>query len=275
MTVTFHEFLVVMGLTTLAGLATGIGGLIAFFGNPQHDRGNFLSLSLGFSGGVMVFISLAELLPQARHSLNEVFGHPRGGLYALLALAGGMALTALIDRLVPEVENPHHVRSEKEYVHAGVANSEERRRLGRSGVLFALAIGIHNFPEGLATFAGGLSGMEVAVPLTVAIALHNIPEGVAVSVPILYATGSRKKAFWYSLLSGLAEPVGALVGFLLLLPFLSAQLLAVLFALVAGVMLYITFDELLPLAETYGKHHLVLAGLLIGMFAMGMGLEFL
>ena len=262
-----------LGLTTFAGLATGIGGLLAFFSKPGQENGKFLSATLGFSGGVMVFISLAELLPEARVALIDSFGAPCGGLYAIFALGCGMAVTALIDKLVPEVENPHHVRRESEFNHAGHASAEERRRFGRSGLLFALAIGIHNFPEGLATFAGGLSGMSVALPLAVAVALHNIPEGIAVAVPIFYATGNRKKAFLYSFLSGMAEPVGALIGLALLMPFLTPALLGVLFALVAGVMIYITFDEMLPMAETYGEHHIVLAGVLIGMLFMGAGLE--
>ena len=193
----------------------------------------------------------------------------------MLALAAGMVITAVIDKMIPEVENPHHVRSEEEFNHAGDGSEDERRKLGRSGLMFALAIGIHNFPEGLATFAGGLSGMDVALPLTCAIALHNIPEGIAIAVPIFYATGNRKKAFMYSLFSGLAEPVGALIGFLILMPFLSATLLAILFAIVAGIMIYITFDELLPMAETYGQHHIVLAGLLLGMLGMGAVMEFM
>lgn len=275
MSVTLHQFWIVMGLTTIAGLATGIGGLLAFFSRPGKDNGRFLSASLGFSGGVMVFISLAELMPEARHALVGEYGSPHGGLLAILALAAGMVITAVIDKMIPEVENPHHVRSEEEFNHAGDASDDERRKLGRSGLMFALAIGIHNFPEGLATFAGGLSGMDVALPLTCAIALHNIPEGIAIAVPIFYATGSRKKAFLYSLFSGLAEPVGALIGFLILMPFLSATLLAVLFAIVAGIMIYITFDELLPMAETYGQHHIVLAGLLLGMLGMGAVMEFM
>ncbi len=275
MTVSLHQFWIVMGLTTIAGLATGIGGLLAFFSRPGKDNGRFLSASLGFSGGVMVFISLAELMPEARHALVGEYGSPHGGLLAMLALAAGMVITAVIDKMIPEVENPHHVRSEEEFNHAGDASEDERRKLGRSGLMFALAIGIHNFPEGLATFAGGLSGMDVALPLTCAIALHNIPEGIAIAVPIFYATGNRKKAFMYSLFSGLAEPVGALIGFLILMPFLSATLLAILFAIVAGIMIYITFDELLPMAETYGQHHIVLAGLLLGMFGMGAVMEFM
>lgn len=275
MTVSLHQFWVVMGLTAIAGLATGIGGLLAFFSRPGKDNGRFLSASLGFSGGVMVFISLAELMPEARHALVGEYGSPHGGLLAMLALAAGMVITAVIDKMIPEVENPHNVRSKEEFNHAGDASEDERRKLGRSGLMFALAIGIHNFPEGLATFAGGLSGMDVALPLTCAIALHNIPEGIAIAVPIFYATGSRKKAFMYSLFSGLAEPVGALIGFLILMPFLSATLLAILFAIVAGIMIYITFDELLPMAETYGQHHIVLAGLLLGMLGMGAVMEFM
>lgn len=275
MTVSLHQFWIVMGLTTIAGLATGIGGLLAFFSRPGKDNGRFLSASLGFSGGVMVFISLAELMPEARHALVGEYGSPHGGLLAMLALAAGMVITAVIDKMIPEVENPHHVRSEEEFNHAGDASEDERRKLGRSGLMFALAIGIHNFPEGLATFAGGLSGMDVALPLTCAIALHNIPEGIAIAVPIFYATGNRKKAFMYSLFSGLAEPVGALIGFLILMPFLSATLLAILFAIVAGIMIYITFDELLPMAETYGQRHIVLAGLLLGMLGMGAVMEFM
>ncbi|MGN0848241.1 MAG: zinc transporter ZupT [Victivallaceae bacterium] len=275
MSVSLHQFWIVMGLTTIAGLATGIGGLLAFFSRPGKDNGRFLSASLGFSGGVMVFISLAELMPEARHALVGEYGSPHGGLLAMLALAAGMVITAVIDKMIPEVENPHHVRSEEEFNHAGDASEDERRKLGRSGLMFALAIGIHNFPEGLATFAGGLSGMDVALPLTCAIALHNIPEGIAIAVPIFYATGNRKKAFMYSLFSGLAEPVGALIGFLILMPFLSATLLAILFAIVAGIMIYITFDELLPMAETYGQHHIVLAGLLLGMLGMGAVMEFM
>ena len=274
MEVSFQQFLTVLGLTAIAGLATGVGGLFAFFSRPgARSEGPFLSAALGLSGGVMVFISLAELFPEAKRMLTGEHGVAHGGTVAILVLAAGMLVTALIDRLVPEVENPHHVRSEDEFNRAGTADAEERRRLGRSGLLFALAIGIHNFPEGMATFAGGLSGPEVAWPLTFAIALHNIPEGIAVAVPIFYATNSRRKALAVSLLSGLAEPAGALIGFLILLPFLTPAVLALMFALVAGVLIYITFEELLPMAETYGKHHIVLAGLLGGMILMGLGME--
>lgn len=275
MEVTLGQFFFVFALTLFAGLSTGLGGILAFFAKKEEESGVFLSASLGFSAGVMVYISLVELMSQARTGLAAGYGSLAGGLFAVGAFAFGIFATFLIDRLIPEVENPHHVRSGSEVCHAEHAQENERAKFGRAGILFALAIGIHNFPEGLATFAAGLSGTELGIPIAIAIALHNIPEGIAVAVPILYATGSRKKALLYSLLSGLAEPAGALIGFLFLLPLLTPTLLSVLFAIVAGVMIYISFDELLPMAETYGKHHIALAGVLGGMLFIGAGLEFL
>lgn len=275
MEITWKIFAVTMGISLFAGLATGAGGIVVFFTNKEKQSGRFLSASLGFSAGVMIYISLVEMLLHAKEGLAERFGDVSGGLLALLVFAGGIGMAFIIDRLVPEVENPHHVRSGSEMAHAEHASEEERKRLGRAGMMFALVIAIHNFPEGLATLAGGLAGSKVGFSIAIAIALHNIPEGMAVAVPILYATGSRKKAFLYATLSGLAEPAGALLGLLILGPFLSAPVLASLFALVAGIMIYISFDELLPMAETYGEHHLALAGLLAGMLFIGAGLEFL
>lgn len=270
---TFTQFLYVFGLTLFAGLSTAVGGAIAFFHKRENDSGKFLSASLGFSAGVMIYISLVELMAQASGGLRKECGDFQGGVYAVLAFLAGLLITLVIDKMVPEVENPHHVRKQAEVEEAAHATSEERAKLGRAGLVFALVIGIHNFPEGLATFAGGLSGMRVGIPIAIAIALHNIPEGVAIGVPILYATGSRKKAFWYSLLSGLAEPAGALIGFLILAPFVTPMLLAIIFAVISGIMVYISFDELLPMAETYGEHHIALAGVLSGMVFMGLGLE--
>ncbi|MDD3954213.1 MAG: zinc transporter ZupT, partial [Lentisphaeria bacterium] len=252
MEITWKIFAVTMGISLFAGLATGAGGIVVFFTNKEKQSGRFLSASLGFSAGVMIYISLVEMLLHAKEGLAERFGDVSGGLLALLVFAGGIGMAFIIDRLVPEVENPHHVRSGSEMAHAEHASEEERKRLGRAGMMFALVIAIHNFPEGLATLAGGLAGSKVGFSIAIAIALHNIPEGMAVAVPILYATGSRKKAFLYATLSGLAEPAGALLGLLILGPFLSAPVLASLFALVAGIMIYISFDELLPMAETYG-----------------------
>ena len=140
------------------------------------------------------------------------------------------------------------------------------------GLFTALAIGIHNFPEGLATFIAALNDTGLGIAIAVAIAIHNIPEGIAVSVPIYYATGSKKKAFWYSFSSGLAEPVGAMIGFLILMPFLSPLLFGMIFAGVAGIMVFISIDELLPAAQEFGEHHLSIYGLIAGMMVMAMSL---
>ncbi len=270
----FSQLPEVFALTLFAGLATAIGGAVAFFHRKEgRDSGRFLSASLGFSAGVMIYISLVELMAEASGGLRKACGDFQGGLFAMLAFLAGLLITLLIDKLVPEIENPHHVRKQAEVEEAVHATAEDRAKLGRAGILFAVLIGIHNFPEGIATFAGGLSGMRIGIPIAIAIALHNIPEGVAIGVPILYATGSRKKAFLYALLSGLAEPAGALIGFLILAPFLTPAVLAVVFALISGIMVYISFDELLPMAETYGEHHIALAGVLSGMVFMGIGLE--
>ncbi len=270
---TLSQFLGTFGLTLFAGLSTAVGGAIALFHRKEKDSGRFLSAALGFSAGVMIYISLVELMAEASGGLRKACGEFQGGFYAVLAFLAGLLITLVIDKMVPEVENPHHVRKQAEVEVAVHATSEERAKLGRAGVVFALVIGIHNFPEGLATFAGGLSGMQIGIPIAIAIALHNIPEGVAIGVPILYATGSRKKAFLYALLSGLAEPAGALIGFLILAPFLTPAILATVFAVISGIMVYISFDELLPMAETYGEHHIALAGVLSGMVFMGLGLE--
>ena len=179
-----------------------------------------------------------------------------------------MLLIAIIDKLIPAEENPHEVR----LVEGERETAPRPQKLMRMGVLTALAIAVHNFPEGLATFVSALQAPNVAIPIVAAIAIHNIPEGIAVSVPIYQATGSRRKAFCYSFLSGLAEPLGALVGYLLLLPLMSDAVFGVLFAAVAGIMVFISFDELLPAAREYGEHHLSIYGLISGMAVMAVSL---
>ena len=257
-------------LTALAGLSTGIGSAIAFL--ARHTNKKLLCLSLGFSAGVMIYVSMIELLGTARVSLITELGSATGGWVVLISFFGGMIVVAGIDRLVPSYENPHEVHMLEEM-------SDEARerdpRLLRMGVLSALAITLHNFPEGMATFAATLKDPALGVSIAVAIAIHNIPEGIAVSVPIFYATGNRKKAFSWSFLSGLAEPAGAVISYLILAPFLSETVFGVLFAAVAGIMVFISFDELLPAAEEYGEHHIALYGLLAGMAIMAVSLVIL
>lgn len=251
-------------LTLLAGLSTGIGSCIAFLAKKTNRK--FLSVSLGFSAGVMIYVSMIEIFSKAQVSLVGELGSRMGSWATVLSFFGGMALIAIIDKLLPSEKNPHEVKLVEE-------EGEQRpAKLLRMGAFTALAIAIHNFPEGLATFVSALQEPSIAIPIVVAIAIHNIPEGIAVSVPIYHATGSKRKAFRYSFLSGLAEPVGALVGWLILMPFLNDVVFGVIFAGVAGIMVFISFDELLPAAREYGEHHLSLYGLISGMAVMAVSL---
>jgi ZIP family zinc transporter len=254
------------GLTILAGLATGVGSALAFFAKRLDRR--FLAVSLGFSAGVMIYISLVEMFVQAKGHLVSAHGERAGSWLTALAFFAGFALIGLIDKLVPSFENPHELRE----VGDAPAGASGQKALLRMGLFSALAIAVHNLPEGLATFIGGLQDPKLGVSIAVAIAIHNIPEGIAVSVPIYYATGSRKKAFGLSFLSGLSEPVGALIGYFLLRAFVGETMFGIVFGLVAGIMVYISLDELLPAAERYGEHHLAIYGLSAGMAVMAVSL---
>lgn len=258
------QTLTAFGLTLLAGLSTGIGSLIAFFTKKTNKK--FLSISLGFSAGVMIYVSFVEILAEANSILSEAINVRTGNLLALVGFFGGMLIITIIDKLVPSYENPHEVKLiEDEY-------NKHDGKLMRMGVFTALAIAVHNFPEGLATFVSAMQDSGVAIPIVVAIAIHNIPEGIAVSVPIYQATGSKYKAFKYSFLSGLAEPLGALVGWFILAPIMNDIVFGMIFAAVAGIMVFISFDELLPAAREYGEHHLSIYGLIAGMALMAISL---
>ncbi|WP_027177569.1 zinc transporter ZupT [Maridesulfovibrio bastinii] len=266
-----HNLLFAFSLTLFAGLSTGIGSALAFFSSRTNTK--FLALALGFSAGVMLYVSFIEIFVKAREALIAAWGTTGGNWGATTAFFAGIAISAIIDKLVPDVENPHEVQLVEDMEDSqAIAEARKKNDLMRMGVFTALAIAIHNFPEGLATFTAAMSDPELAIPIAIAIAIHNIPEGIAVSVPVFYATGSRSKAFWLSLSSGLAEPIGAGIGFLLLMPFMSQAVFGVLFGIVAGIMVFISLDELLPAAETYGEHHLCIYGLVAGMFVMALSL---
>lgn len=260
--------LIAFGLTLFAGLSTGIGSAIAFFAKRTNTK--LLSVSLGFSAGVMIYVSFVELFAEANHSLVEELGESAGNWATAGAFFGGILLIAVVDKFVPSFENPHEIRKVEEMDDA--AQAAKFKKLYRMGMFTALAIAIHNFPEGLATFISALKDIKLGIPIAIAIAIHNIPEGIAVSVPIYYATGDKKKAFFHSFLSGLAEPVGALVGYFLLMPFMSDTVFGVLFAGVAGIMVFISLDELLPSAREFGEHHLSIYGLVAGMAVMAISL---
>ena len=253
-------------LTLIAGLSTGIGSCIAFFAKQTNRK--FLSISLGFSAGVMIYVSMIEIFVKAQDSLVSELGKIAGNWVTVGSFFGGMLVIAIIDKLIPSEENPHELKSVEDENKKPLKHS----KLMRMGVFTALAIAIHNFPEGLATFVSAMQEPSVAIPIVVAIASHNIPEGIAVSVPIYQATGSKMKAFLYSFLSGLAEPVGALIGWLILMPIMNDVVFGVIFAGVAGIMVFISFDELLPAAREYGEHHLSIYGLISGMVVMAISL---
>ena len=290
-----HDVLIAFGLTLFAGMATGIGSAIAF--TAQRTNYRFLSVATGFSAGVMLYVAFVEIFFKSVDALVKSYGEYWGHWVNAASFFGGMLLIGLIDNLVPESENPHETHSEREIrpLHdpeasfpdfspsASAAYTHEpgyhHHKLMRMGLMTALAISIHNFPEGMATFLAALDDPSLGVAIAVAIALHNIPEGISVSVPIFYATGNRKKAFFHSVMSGLAEPVGALVGYLGILFFFGGtdqavppQVMGVLFGGVAGIMVYISLDELLPTSRAYGKGHDSLFGLVAGMVVMACSL---
>lgn len=241
-------------LSTIAGLSTAVGSLIAMF--SRRDDTRFLSLSLGFSAGVMVTVSFAELMPEAQKYLCKGLG-PHGSITAILCLALGVAVAALIDFAIPD----------KQAVPAAGGGSAQAS-LMHMGIVTAVAITVHNFPEGIATFMAGYADIRIGLPVAFSIAMHNIPEGIAVSVPVYYGTGSRSKAFFTSALSGLSEPLGAVLAYLCLAPFMSGATLGGVFAIVAGIMIYIAFGELIPASERYSRPRAAVAGVISGSIVM-------
>ncbi len=267
--ITTNTLLIAFGLTLFAGLCTGIGGALAFF--TKHTNTRFLSVALGFSAGVMIYISFTEMFIEGKVLLMELYSPRMGMSFAVLAFFVGMLIAALIDRLIPHEENPHEIHHIEEM--ADKKEAKRQRKLLRLGVVAALAIALHNFPEGLATFVVALNDLKLGVAIAVAIAIHNIPEGIAISIPIYYATASKKKAFLYSFLAGLSEPVGAVLGYLVICRFFDPNLATgFLFPAVAGIMVFISLDQLLPAAREYGEHHLSIYGLVAGMAVMAVSL---
>ena len=281
MDLSIENILLAFLLALLAGASTCVGAVIAFFGKKDDTR--MLSLGLGFSAGVMVYIAFMELLPGSIKEFEKSFEH--GEFIALLVFFISMLCCVFIDKIVPSDVNPHEIKEQNEYEELKFCLISEREIhiqknhgkkavLRRTGIFTALAIGVHNFPEGFATFASSLESLQLGLVIAAAVAIHNIPEGVAVSLPIYHATGEKKKAFIYSLLSGLAEPVGALFGALLILPFFGTLSLAFSFAFVSAVMIFISFDELFPVAKNYAHGHECLYGLIFGMAIMAFSLKF-
>ncbi|EOH3436013.1 zinc transporter ZupT, partial [Campylobacter jejuni] len=286
---TFEQIFIAILLTLFAGFSTAIGSTIAFFSRKDDLR--VLSLGLGFSAGVMIYISFMEILPTALKDFKNHYDSHWAELLGLACFFGGILISLLIDKLIPEDVNPHEPKEDLSELkicplpqkgqnppkfHPGEKLHQiNTKALKRTGIFTALAIAIHNFPEGFATFISSLDNLTLGIAIAIAVAIHNIPEGLAVSLPIYHATGDKKKAFIYSALSGLAEPLGAFVGALILLPFIGDLTLAISFAVIAGIMVFISLDELLPAAKTYDKAHDSLYGLIAGMAIMALSLNLL
>lgn len=249
-------------LSLFAGLSTGIGGLVVFFFKKINEK--LFAFSLGLSAGVMILISFGEFIPNSHKVLTEEMGDKQGTMMLWLCFFIGIFLIGIIDRLIPSMENPHEIQP-IENINKPIKNG---KKLMRMGVFTALAITIHNFPEGIATLIAAIEKPSLGVAIAIAVAIHNIPEGISVAVPIYQATQSRKKAFITSLLSGLSEPVGAMIAYLILMPYITPILLGQIFAIIAGIMVFISLDELLPATHAYGEHHSSIYGLITGMVVM-------
>lgn len=259
-------------LTTLAGAATLLGGLFAL--HTKCIRRGVLSAALGFAAGAMLLVSFAEMLPASQDVLVSAYDSHAFGI-SLVAFFVGMAVIGLIDRLLPKSVNPSE-REGLENLPCDGLSAAETKRLLRSGLLVASAIALHNFPEGLVTFMGALQDPQLGTALAIAIAIHNIPEGIAVAAPIYAATKNRAKAFGYTAFSAVAEPLGAVAGYLVLGAILPDSLLGALFAAVAGMMVFICIDELLPAAKRYETHnHQAISGCIAGMAIMALSLVLL
>ncbi|OOB79977.1 MAG: zinc transporter ZupT [Epulopiscium sp. Nuni2H_MBin003] len=266
----FNEHvLLAFSLTLFAGLATGIGS--AFVLLTKNMSTKFLSVALGFSAGIMIYVSFVEIFFKAADSLTAHLGEVTGMWVTVISFFSGIILIVLVDKFIPDINSPKAMQTINNANNAEY-ESINSNKLMRMGVLMALAIAIHNFPEGLATFMATLDDPSVGIAIAIAIAIHNIPEGIAVAIPIYYATNSKKTAFKYSFISGLAEPIGALVGYILLYNFFNDLVFGIIFGLISGIMVFISIDQLLPTAREYGEHNLSIYGLVAGMAVMALSL---
>lgn len=256
-----NNLLIAFILTLLAGLSTAVGGALSFF--VKKDNMKVLSVGLGFSAGVMIYISLVEILPEASHLLAKNMDPKMAGWIAIAAFFVGILTAGLIDFFLPDHIDERLLKD----------GDKKDVNLKKVGIFTALAVTIHNFPEGLATFITGLNDLTLAYPIAFAIAIHNIPEGIAVALPVYYSTKSRRKAFFYSFLSGLAEPVGAIVGYMFLSYLFNDLAFGVIYGLIAGIMIYISIDELIPTSIHYNNGHSEVISVVVGMLIMAVSLN--
>lgn len=250
-------------LTLIAGLATIVGGSMSFFVKRKNLR--ILAIGLGFSAGVMIYMALTEILKDSREYTQIYFGD-KSALITFIGFFLGIGIAALIDYFLPAHfgddmidKAPHDI-------------SEEDEKIKKAGLLTAIAISLHRLPEGLTMFLVASSDLKLGIPLVVAMAIHNLPEGIAIGLPMYHATGKRRYAMLFSAIAGISGPIGALIGFGLIKIFMPQMAIGILFAIVAGIMVYISLDTLMPTAREYGENHDVMAGIFGGMFFIGLGM---
>lgn len=224
-------------LTLLAGLAMGIGSVLSFAGKKENNK--FLSSSLGFAAGVMVYVAFIEIFPESKESLVKEFGEIKGLWISIVSFFSGMIFMIFTEKLCLK-QNDVERKNNK---------NKKENSLYKMGVMTAIAIAIHNFPEGIAIFSSVLKDTALGLSVAISIGIHNIAVGIAVSAPIYYATKNKKKAFLFTILSGLSEPTGALFGYIIFKNFISDTFFGILLAAVSGIMIYISLDELLPSAQ--------------------------
>lgn len=265
------------GLTLIVGLSMGLGSLLSFIVNERNKR--FLALSLSFSAGIMIYASFMAILPEGIHLIEDELGHDKSWI-ALAGFFGGMFAIAVIEKLVHKLAGDyhgHHHEHQHQINHEDHGNNHHDhngKHLSKLGLMSAVAIAIHNLPEGLTIFTTGLRDISMAIPIAAAVILHNIPLSIAISVPIYYSTGSKKKAFVYSLLVGLCQPFGAFIGYVVLSQLFNDLLFGILFSIVAGIMIFVSLDELMPASQKDEDHHISVYGAIAGMIIMALSLNF-
>ncbi|MBE7708784.1 MAG: zinc transporter ZupT [Cyanobacteria bacterium SIG27] len=276
-----ENYITALIFSTIAGLSTVIGGLVTFF--IKGNSLKFLSFGLGLSAGVMLFVSLADLYPEACEMIKAQMGSNSAWL-AVLFFGFGILTAVLIDFFIPDHiqasmftkqigANEAHIDS------TDCAENENAEitigKVKRAGLLTAIVVALHNLPEGLATFTLTSQNVMLGLGIVFAISIHNIPEGMAISIPVYQATHSKRKAFLYSFLSGMAEPIGGVIGFIIIKALFPDLCIGLLFALVAGIMTYISLDTLLPLSKDYDTGHYSISGVVLGLMVMGIALVFI
>lgn len=258
-----NKYIIALLLTLLAGMSTVLGGFSTFF--IKRDDMKALSIGLGFSAGVMIYVSLSAIMIEAQHMLSLTYSQHNSATIAFFSFFAGIAIAILIDYFIPD-----HI--EADLFSDAEECSHKIHKVKRAGLITAIAVAVHNFPEGMANFLVSSQNITLGIPVAIAIAIHNIPEGIAIALPIFHASGQKRQAIFYSFLSGIAEPIGGLLGFFLLKTIMPESMVGMMFAAVAGIMVYISFDTLLPLAREYGENHHVIIGILAGMFVIGLSL---